>query len=114
MCGHYLPKTKEMIRNILRTGVKFENKEEIILRDYLALERTKLANERTLMSYIRASLYLLLGGIAFMQLEGFDRIKWIGHISLGLSIILMIIGIYRFFLLKKRLKRFYESDKINR
>ncbi|GAP67936.1 hypothetical protein BA6E_101382 [Bacteroidales bacterium 6E] len=33
----------------------FENREQIILRDYLALERTRLANERTLLSYIRTS-----------------------------------------------------------
>ena len=31
----------------------FENDKELILRDHLALERTKLANERTLFAYIR-------------------------------------------------------------
>lgn len=31
---------------------EFKNQEKIILRDYLALERTRLANERTLFSYI--------------------------------------------------------------
>ena len=41
---------------------KFKN-EELILRDYLAIERTKLANVRTLFSYIRTSLYLLTAGI---------------------------------------------------
>jgi len=51
----------------------FENKEQIILRDYLALERTRLANERTLFSYIRTSLYLFLGGIAFLQFKDFTR-----------------------------------------
>ena len=30
-------------------------KEELILRDYLAADRTALANERTLMAYIRTS-----------------------------------------------------------
>ena len=40
---------------------KFKN-EELILRDYLAIERTKLANVRTLFSYIRTSLYLLTAG----------------------------------------------------
>ena len=36
----------------------FENDKELILRDHLALERTKLANERTLFAYIRMALYL--------------------------------------------------------
>ncbi|MDH5381747.1 MAG: DUF202 domain-containing protein, partial [Cyclobacteriaceae bacterium] len=44
----------------------YEVKEEIILRDFLALERTTLANERTLFAYIRTSLYLILAGIAFI------------------------------------------------
>lgn len=41
----------------------FENDKELILRDHLALERTKLANERTLFAYIRMALYLLTVGI---------------------------------------------------
>ncbi len=46
----------------------FENNEKLILRDHLALERTKLANERTLFSYIRTSLYLLTAGIGIYQI----------------------------------------------
>jgi putative membrane protein len=71
----------------------------------LALERTKLANERTLLSYIRSSL-LLLGGIAIIQLEGFEGIKFIGYISLFLTILLLVIGIYRFQKLNKQLRAY--------
>ena len=56
----------------------FETKESIILRDYLALERTKLANERTLLAFTRTSLYMILGGIAFLQLEDLKMISWLG------------------------------------
>jgi putative membrane protein len=97
-----------VVKQFLPFGPKFEIKEDIILRDYLALERTRLANERTLMSYLRTSLYLLLGGIAFLQLEGFDTIKWIGHLSLALSILILVIGFFRFFRLQKRLKGYYD------
>ena len=92
---------------ILRFGRDFKPDEEIILRDYLAIERTRLANERTLLSYIRSSLYLILGGIAFLQLEGFENIKYLGILSLFLSVIFLVIGIYRFMLLKKSLKNLY-------
>ena len=71
----------------------------------MALERTKLANERTLLSYIRSSL-LLLGGIAIIQLEGFEGIKFIGYISLFLTILLLVIGIYRFQKLNKQLRAY--------
>lgn len=50
---------------LLKFGRDFKPDKEVILRDYLAIERTRLANERTLLSYIRSSLYLLLGGMAF-------------------------------------------------
>lgn len=97
------------IKRIFSFSNKFENRDEIILRDYLAMERTKLANERTLLSYIRSSLYLLLGGIAIIQLEGFESIKFIGYISLGLTILLVIIGIYRFQKLNRQLKNYYSQ-----
>jgi putative membrane protein len=100
------------IKRIFSFSSKFENRDEIILRDYLAMERTKLANERTLLSYIRSSLYLLFGGIAIIQLEGFESIKFIGYISLGLTIILVIIGIYRFQKLNRQLKNYYSQIEL--
>lgn len=101
-----------MIRRFMGVTPAFEHKEDIILRDYLALERTRLANERTLLSYIKASLYLLLGGIAFLRLEGFGQVKWIGYVSLGLSVLLIAIGILRFFWRKNRLRRYYANTKV--
>ncbi|MEI6665082.1 MAG: DUF202 domain-containing protein [Chloroflexota bacterium] len=45
--------------------------EEMILRDYLAADRTILANERTLLSYIRTALASAGGGVALIHfLEG--------------------------------------------
>lgn len=105
----FLPRIPMKITKIkiLRFGRDFKPDEEIILRDYLAIERTRLANERTLLSYIRSSLYLILGGIAFLQLEGFANIKYLGILSLVLSVIFLVIGIYRFMILKKSLKNLY-------
>lgn len=100
-----------MIRKLLNPGYKFENKENIILRDHLALERTKLANERTLLAYPRTSLYLLLAGIAFLQLDGFDNIKWVGQLSIGASVMSAVIGSVRYYQLRKRLKKYYSDPK---
>ena len=88
----------------------FNNQDQIILRDYLALERTRLANERTLLAYSRTSLYMLLGGIAFLQLEDFSKIVWVGYLAIGMSIVLIIVGIYRYFLIKYRLKNYYSNE----
>ena len=98
-------KVKKM--KLLRFGRDFKPDQEVILRDYLAIERTRLANERTLLSYIRSSLYLLLGGIAFFQLKEFPNFKYLAILSLVFSFIFFVIGVYRFTLLKKSLKRIY-------
>jgi putative membrane protein len=99
------------IKRIFNFSNPYQNTEQIILRDYLALERTKLANERTLLSYIRSSLYLLIGGIALIQLEGFQNVNYLGYLSLTLTIVLLIIGVYRFRRLNRQLVTYYNQIK---
>ncbi|WP_218846947.1 DUF202 domain-containing protein [Winogradskyella forsetii] len=97
---------------LLRFGRDFKPDQEVILRDYLAIERTRLANERTLLSYIRSSLYLLLGAIALYQLKEFANFEYLALTALIFSVIFFIIGVYRFTLLKKSLKRvYYQSEE---
>ena len=88
---------KKLFR-FLRTKPVPENTNEI-----LALERTKLANERTLLSYIRSSLYLLLGGIALLQVEDFQNIQWLGYVALFVCVIFLAVGVFRYVLLYRRL-----------
>lgn len=90
----------------------FSHKDQIILRDYLALERTKLANERTLLAYIRTSLYMILGGIAFLQLEDFEGTRWVGYATLSVSGVILLIGIYRYLQIKYRLSEYYHRKNI--
>ena len=88
---------KKLLR-FLRTKPLPANTNEI-----LALERTKLANERTLLSYIRSSLYLLLGGIAILQLKDFSDIHYLGYLALVVCVIFLIVGIFRYVILSRRL-----------
>ncbi|SRX54755.1 hypothetical protein AEQU1_01772 [Aequorivita sp. CIP111184] len=88
---------KKLFR-FLRTRPLPEHTNEI-----LALERTKLANERTLLSYIRSSLYLLLGGIAILQLKDFRNIHWLGYIALVVCVFFLTVGVFRYVLLSRRL-----------
>ncbi|HOF56261.1 MAG TPA: DUF202 domain-containing protein [Prolixibacteraceae bacterium] len=92
-------------------NLKFENREAIILRDYLAIERTHLANERTLMAYIRTALYLILAGIAFIQVQGLGNLIWLGIASLAAGLVFFLVGIYRYFLIARRLKAYYSRQK---
>jgi putative membrane protein len=90
-------------------GDIFTTRDEIILRDYLALERTRLANERTLLAYSRTSLYMLLGGIAFLQMQDFTNIRWVGIGALSISLLMMMVGIFRYFQIKFRLAKYYRK-----
>lgn len=44
-----------------------QDKEEMILRDYLAVDRTLLANETSFMSYVRTSLTLIAAGATLVK-----------------------------------------------
>lgn len=94
------------MKNIFQLVNDFDNREEIILRDYLALERTRLANERTLFSYIRTSLYLLTVGVGIFQIESIEHLIALAWICISFGILLLVIGIYRYNLLKKHLKKY--------
>ncbi|MDD4514504.1 DUF202 domain-containing protein [Massilibacteroides sp.] len=82
----------------------YKDKSELILRDYLAIERTKLANERTFLSYIRASLYLLVAGLGLTEIEIFKHLEFIGYLAFIISFSFLAVGVYRFFQVKQRLK----------
>lgn len=77
----------------------------LILRDYLALERTKLANERTLFSYIRTSFYLLTVGIGIFQIESISRMEWLAWVCIIAGIVLFFLGFIRFCRMKKYLNK---------
>lgn len=90
--------------------VGLENQEKMILRDYLALERTKLANERTLFSYIRTSLYLLTAGFGIFEIQSIQHLRLLGWICMGVSGVLFIMGFYKYYRLKKYLNRYAYKD----
>jgi len=98
--------------NIIPKPKFFKNREKIILRDFLAMERTSLANERTLFSYIRASLYMIIGGVAIIEYEGFASFSWLAYTVFGLSALLIFIGVFRYRRLKRKLSTYYRSMNI--
>jgi putative membrane protein len=101
--------TSTALQSLLLGDRDFKNTDELILRDHLALVRTRLANERTLLSYIRSALYLLIGGIALLQLEGYGDLRWAGKFSLVLCGIFIVVGLYRYHTLRRQLDHFYRA-----
>ncbi len=79
--------------------------QELIVRDYLARQRTSLANERTLLSYIRTALYFLVSGTALFEVNNLYHVRQFGYLAFGLSFALLGIGIYNFLRIRKKLKK---------
>lgn len=72
------------------------SKEEMILRDFLAADRTLLANERTLLAYIRTGIGLLAIAISLIKLFSTTTTYVLGIFFIALSIIPIIVGVHKY------------------
>lgn len=65
-------------------------------RDYLAIDRTTLANERTLLSYGRTALMILATGISLIKIFESPGIALLGYALIPISVAIFLIGLHRF------------------
>ncbi len=70
--------------------------EDLILRDELAIDRTLLANEATLLAYVRSALTLLITGVTFIHLFDQGSLFWLGVICIPLGLGTAAFGTWRF------------------
>ncbi len=89
------------------TSIKNDLIKDLKLSDHLAIRRTKLANERTFLSYMRSAIYLVTAGIAFLKMKNYVDMNYIGEICIVSSGIVLILGIIRYYRLERQLKEFY-------
>ncbi len=78
---------------------------ELIIRDYLARQRTTLANQRTLLSFVRTSLYFLVSGIALFEVDKLAHVSKLGYLAFGLSLGFLILGVSSYIRIRRRLKK---------
>ncbi|MGV6829997.1 MAG: DUF202 domain-containing protein [bacterium] len=79
------------------------------LTDKLAIDRTKLANERTFLAYFRTFIVFLSSGFAIIKLDVLVEIRWIGYMLTIIGPILFLIGLLRFFYVKRNISKYYTS-----
>ncbi len=82
---------------------------QLTTRDWLAIERTRLANERTFLAYFRTTIVFLGSGISILEIEFFSEVRVLGIVLTALSPVLLIIGIMRLLHVKKNIKKYYKS-----
>jgi putative membrane protein len=82
-------------------GKTLSDKAQILeFSDYLAIDRTVMANERTLLAYIRTGVGLLIAGLAlirFFKQTHFDYYEIAGITAIVAAISVTILGIRDFF-----------------
>jgi len=81
----------------------------MILRDYLALDRTILANERTLLAYLRTFIGAFSAGIAMIKLLDTLLTNILGYILVAVSPLFIVIGVIRYAQISKKLKTIDED-----
>jgi putative membrane protein len=75
-----------------------EQGHQLILRDVLAIDRTRLANERTLLAWVRTAVMLLVSGITLLKLfEGIWPLEALGVVLIPVALIAVAIGLRRYF-----------------
>jgi putative membrane protein len=72
------------------------NQEELIVRDYLAADRTALANERTFLAYVRTALAIAAAGGSLIHF--LDSLVWevLGVLLLVMAVSTLAWGIHQF------------------
>lgn len=78
------------------------SKEDMILRDFLATDRTILANERTFLAYLRTFISFFAAGIGFIKFVNEKIIVFLGYILVILSVGVLYLGCVRYLKSKKR------------
>lgn len=76
----------------------------------LSIARTILANERTLLSYLRGSLGCLLGGVGLIKFLNHPVFLLGGSALLVISVILFAVGLRRFYSVKKLISEIDPAD----
>lgn len=82
---------------------------DLVLREYLAIERTKLANESTLLAYIRTGLYFLVAGSTLGHIVETNFWNIVGTPLIIIGLTIMFLGVIRYL----RLRKAIEASKKN-
>lgn len=81
---------REMGVNVAYEYQNFED--DMILRDYLAYDRTKFALLRTFLSIFRTALGLLASGAGLVILQTSTTLVVLGYVLVGAALVVMVIG----------------------
>ena len=81
---------------------------DLILRDTMALDRTRLANQRTLLAFVRTGLYLAATGAGIFRFSDTSRFFWLAWLLIGAGIVVVVLGIATYWQVIHKINKCYE------
>lgn len=87
------------------------SKIDLSLNEELTLEMTNLANERSLLAYMRTFVVFLSSGIAILKIELFQDMILLAYFLIAISIFWVVIGFIRFRKVNTLIKKMANSTK---
>lgn len=91
----------------MNDGLKDTINKDLILRERLAIERTSMGNDRTLLAFIRTSLYFTVAGLSIKSLLNLNY-GWLIEITfLLIAGFTLFIGIVKY---RKQVKSLKDSE----
>jgi putative membrane protein len=80
---------------------------DLILRERLAIQRTNMANQTTLLSFVRTSLYFLIAGLSIRSFFKLELLVYLEILLFTCSLLLFGFGLYNY---KKNKKIIIQSE----
>ncbi|MEZ4988037.1 MAG: DUF202 domain-containing protein [Saprospiraceae bacterium] len=79
--------------------------DELILRDKLAVDRTRMANQRTLLAFVRTGLYFIVAAIGIMHLEKASYYQWLTGVLIGVGVIAIAAGFVNYLTMRRKIRK---------
>ena len=86
-------------------------KSQLILRDELAIDRTLLANETTLLAYMRLSISLTIAGVSIVHFAMEEWFRTIGILCVPLGIGAGMVGWWRYNKMEKEIRAIRKKSR---
>ena len=80
---------------------------DLILRENLALQRTTLANQTTLLAFLRTSLYFAIAGLSLENLLKIEQHIMIEILLFSISFFILAYGVANYLVHKNKIKKSY-------
>lgn len=84
-----------------------EETKELILRDFLAIDRTRLANQRTLLSMVRTGLYFMVMGLSVLSLSYLKELQPFVPLFFVVGLAIIIWGWVGYRKMERKIKTMY-------